>query len=260
MTTAIKHGQFVWHDLMTQDVEKSADFYGELFGWTTHELDMGDDGIYTMLLSNDTPIGGMVKFEMDNVPPHWMPYIAVDDVESVVATFENKGGSVCMPPRDIPNVGRFSIVHDPQGGVISTIKFSTSDGGAPLSSEAGRFCWCELLAKNSSEANEFYKELFHWECEEMKLENDSYWVQKLDGCPQAGVMNMPPGVELEHAAWVVFVSVDDVDGAAKKAQSLGATVQVRPTDIPGVGRFASLKDPNGAVFNVFKGAPGCDQS
>ena len=253
MANDIKHGLFVWHDLMTANVAESADFDGKLFGWTTEELDMGEEGIYTMVLADKVPIGGMVKFEMDDVPPHWMPYVAVDDVETTVSKFEDEGGFVCMRPRDIPEVGRFSIVHCPQGGVLSTIKFTSKEKGAPFSEKAGHFCWCELLAKDSNAANEFYGKVFNWEREDIALENDTYWLQKIDGVPVAGVMNMPPGVEMERAAWVVFIAVDDVDEAAKKAQSLGATVQVRPTDIPNIGRFASMQDPQGAVFNVFKG-------
>ena len=253
MTAGIKHGLFVWHDLLTSDVQKSADFYGNLFGWTFRELDMGSGVKYTMVFSNETAIAGIHKSDEEGVPPHWMPYIAVDDVEDIVSKFESSGGFICMPPRDIPNVGRFSIVHDPQGGVISTIKFYAKEKAAPLSDKTGRFCWCELLAKDSKAANEFYGQLFNWENEEIKLENESYWLQKVDGKPLAGVMNMPPGVELDRAAWVVFIAVDNVDEAAKKAQSLGATVQVRPTDIPNIGRFAALKDPEGAVFNIFRG-------
>ena len=113
---------FCWHELMTRDVPAARKFYCELLGWTTEEMDMGEMGKYTMFKKGEEQIAGMMAMEGDDwkdVPPHWMNYIAVDDVDAAAARVTELGGSICVPPTDIPDIGRFSVIQDPTGGTIS---------------------------------------------------------------------------------------------------------------------------------------------
>jgi len=120
-------GTFCWNELMTADVEKVKAFYTKLLGWTTREMDMGPNGTYTVWVNQGKDVGGCMKIgpEMDNVPPHWMSYIAVPDVDASVRTASNLGGKLIVPPTDIPNVGRFAILGDPGGAAISIITFQS---------------------------------------------------------------------------------------------------------------------------------------
>ena len=121
--TLPRTGTFCWTELMTRDVEKAKKFYSALIGWKIAAQDMGG---FTYHLINvpgtDDQVGGMMQMEgpqWQGIPPHWMPYIAVDSVDQCAKRAQELGGKVKMPPTDIPNVGRFCVIEDPTGAVIS---------------------------------------------------------------------------------------------------------------------------------------------
>lgn len=115
-------GTFCWNELMTPDTEAARSFYQELFGWTSRDVDMGDYGTYTIFSSGEKDIGGMCALSKEDVPPHWMSYVAVDDVDAATEKAEQLGGMQCVPPTDIPEVGRFSVITDPSGATIALYK------------------------------------------------------------------------------------------------------------------------------------------
>ena len=115
----------------------------------------------------------------------------------------------------------------------------------------GDFSWCELLTRDVEGSKKFYRDVLGWEMEEMPMEGSSYTVIKAGGQSVAGIMTMPPEVPQQVPShWGSYVTVDDVDAVAKKAQGAGATIVVPPTDIPKVGRFCTFQDPQGAVLSV----------
>ncbi|MCK4873642.1 MAG: VOC family protein [Phycisphaerales bacterium] len=123
-STKPKQGTFCWTELMTRDAAAAKAFYTELIGWTTSEMPMGGAGTYTMFTPPGAKesVGGMMQMdgpEFEGLPPHWMPYIAVDDVDASAEKVKALGGSIKMPPTDIPNIGRFCVIEDPTGAVIS---------------------------------------------------------------------------------------------------------------------------------------------
>ena len=116
----------------------------------------------------------------------------------------------------------------------------------------GDFSWCELLTKDVEASKEFYKELIGWTMEDVPMENSSYTILKANGQPVGGIMKMPPQVPAEAPPhWGTYVTVDDVDAVAQKAQQLGAKILVPPTDVPDA-RFCVFEDPQGAVLSVIK--------
>lgn len=93
-------------------------FYDQLFGWTTTNVDMGPMGTYAMFQQSSPNLGCIVRVkspEWDGLPPHWAVYVQVDNVDTRAQKAEELGGKVCVPPFDIPNVGRACIVLDPEG-------------------------------------------------------------------------------------------------------------------------------------------------
>ncbi|MCA1593410.1 MAG: VOC family protein [Acidobacteria bacterium] len=121
------HGSFCWNELGTKDAEAAKKFYAELLGWQLKECDADDaPSVYTEIVVGDKQVGGIYKMgqECGDAPSQWMPYIAVDDVDDSVRRVWELGGKVCVPPTDIPNVGRFSVVSDPTGATISLITMS----------------------------------------------------------------------------------------------------------------------------------------
>ena len=120
----------------------------------------------------------------------------------------------------------------------------------------GAFSWSELMTADPAAAAAFYAELFGWKVEEMDMGTGPYRVLKVGESSVGGIMGNPPGATGMPSAWGCYVTVDDVDSTARRCAELGGKVLMAPTDIPQVGRFAVLQDPQGAVLNAISYAPG----
>lgn len=116
-------GRFCWRELVSDDPATSIAFYGGLFGWGSGEMDMGPHGTYHLWRQDGSDHGGMMKrtAEWGEIPCHWMLYVLVDDVDERAAAVPELGGRVCVPPTDIPGVGRFCVVDDGAGGTLSLL-------------------------------------------------------------------------------------------------------------------------------------------
>ena len=119
-----QHGAFSWCELMTTDVDAAKVFYTRLFGWDTEDTTM-PGMTYTVVKAGSQGIGGIMPIPKDaqGMPPMWGAYVTVDDVDSTAKTATQLGAMLLVPPRDIPNVGRFCVIQDPQGAVISAITY-----------------------------------------------------------------------------------------------------------------------------------------
>jgi len=119
-----QHGTFSWNELTTADVTAAKGFYGELLDWQFQDIDV-DGMTYTMIKSADKELGGMMATpaEAQGMPPAWGAYVTVDDVDARAARVEQLGGKVFVPPQDIPDVGRFTVIQDPQGATLMLITY-----------------------------------------------------------------------------------------------------------------------------------------
>ena len=117
-------------------------------------------------------------------------------------------------------------------------------------SQPGAFSWCELTTTDVASAKAFYSQLFGWNIEDMPMEGMTYTVLKVGDEAVGGIMPMPPQTQGAPPHWGTYVTVADVDATARQAEALGGRLLVPPTDIPGVGRFSVLQDPQGAVLSV----------
>ena len=119
-----QQGVFSWNELATTDVAAAKKFYGELFGWTWQDIQAGEMD-YTMVKLGDREVGGMMTIPADaqGMPPAWGSYVTVNDVDASVTLAESLGGKICIPVQDIPDVGRFSVITDPQGAMLSLITY-----------------------------------------------------------------------------------------------------------------------------------------
>lgn len=246
-------GRFVWHDLMTHDAEKAETFYTQLFGWIVKPMDMGELGTYRMLHAGEEGIGGIVQMPAeDPVPPHWMAYVDVPDIDAALATTRRMGGSVLVPATPIPGVGRFAVIADPTGGAVSPMQFDQSSP-EPTQPTLFGFCWDELMTLDPDRAQAFYSELFGWRWQglDMGPMGTYFLALRAPDKQSGGLMKTPPdGPQMSY--WMSYVFVPSVDEWAGKAQALGATLLVPPMDIPNIGRFAVLQDPVGATFALYR--------
>lgn len=121
-----QHGAFSWCELLTSDLEGAKTFYGKLFGWELEEAANTLPGVdYTLVKCAGQPMGGMMAIppNQSGMPPHWGTYVTVDDVDATAGLTEAMGGKVCLPPQDIPQVGRFAVLQDPQGAVFCVVSY-----------------------------------------------------------------------------------------------------------------------------------------
>ena len=127
------NGSFCWNELSTTDDAAAIKFYTQLLGWQIKSSDMppcegaGSEAappmVYNEIVVDGKHLGGIFKMgaEFGGAPSHWMPYVAVEDVDAKAAQVAELGGKVCVPPTDIPNTGRFCVINDPTGATISLI-------------------------------------------------------------------------------------------------------------------------------------------
>lgn len=123
-------GSFCWNELSTTDDSAAISFYTALLGWEIKSSNVppceGSDAppvAYNEIVVDGKHVGGIFRMgpEFGQAPPHWMSYVAVDDVDAKAAQVAELGGKVCVPPTDIPNTGRFCVINDPTGATISLI-------------------------------------------------------------------------------------------------------------------------------------------
>ena len=114
----------------------------------------------------------------------------------------------------------------------------------------GAFSWCELLTTDVADAKRFYNKLFGWTLEPAPMPGMEYTLVKYGGEQMGGIMTIPPAAKGRPPSWGVYVTVDDVDATAKLAVEMGGKVCMASQDIPGVGRFCVIQDPQGAMINA----------
>jgi uncharacterized protein len=236
-------GQFVWHDHTSNDPQAAQNFYGKLLGWTYEPFET-DQGTYPMITKNGQQHGGFGPSQ-GGAPPAWVGHVVVDDADAAGKRAEEAGGSV-LTAMDIPEVGRFAIIRDPQGAVISA--FAPKGGDNPVGQ--GAFVWDELHTSDLQAAKRFYGDVFGWTANEQDMGGMTYVMFQADGTDRAGAMQQVDEPAPPH--WLTYAGTDDVDATTKKAKDLGGSVIVQPADIPGIGRFSIVADPTGAIIGLFQ--------
>ena len=243
------HGQFVWYELTTPDVDSAKKFYPGFTGWGIQPFDKD----YTMFTTGGVPVAGIFKLSdemrQQGVPPNWMPYVEADNIDATAAKATSLGGRVVAGPADIPNVGRFAVLQDPQGATIGIYKSINKSNAWDGTNIVGRFSWHELMTTDYKAAFEFYRALFGWnKVSEMDMgPGQTYFMYGQGEKMYGGMFNRFGDMQSMHPFWLVYIHVKDV-GKAVNAATKGGAVVVRPQmDIPG-GSIAILGDPQGAPF------------
>jgi predicted enzyme related to lactoylglutathione lyase len=239
-----KIGTFVWHENHSTDVEKAKSFYAELLGWEIEVWKPGEMD-YAMITTGEHMHGGFMAAQ-GQAPSHWLGHVLVEDADEAARRAKAGGGKVLFGPQDIPEVGRFALIADPQGAVVSAF---ASEG--EMASE-GVFVWDELHTSDPEAAKSFYGDVFGWEAADTDMGGMIYTLFKRAGDKDvAGCMQLMEG-NPAPPHWLVYIAAQDVDATTARAKELGAAVFVEPTDIPNMGRFSVLQDPAGAVFGLFQ--------
>jgi uncharacterized protein len=250
---ATSTGQFIWHELMTTDVKGALAFYGKVVGWTAQAMPMGESGAYHVLEAGGRGMGGMMetsKAQRDaGMRPGWIGYISSPDVDADAKRIQKASATVHRPPEDIPNVGRFAPVSDPQGAAFILFKPNPPPGGAPPEATGvGSVGWAELHTTDWKAAFAFYSESFGWKKAEAVDMGPmgTYQMFSTGADPVGGMMNrmdlkLPP-----H--WLYYFKVEGVDAALKRTKDGGGEVLHGPSEVPGGSWILQCRDPQGAIF------------
>lgn len=232
-------GRFVWRELITNELDASARFYGELFGWKIE----GEAGARRSIVAEGKEIGALVP--MIGAPAHWTSYVAVDDVDEAATRATAAGGTVAVPPKDVPGVGRLAVLGDGQGAKITAFR---GHGAAQPLERPGlwEFCWEQLNAGNAARAAAFYTRVFAWKAE---TSDTGLGVFTAGTTQVATLLQAPPGVT---SHWITYVVVPKLGEARDRAKRLGGKVYVEEMPVPGMGRISILGDNVGAVLGIFE--------
>jgi predicted enzyme related to lactoylglutathione lyase len=246
------HGQFVWYELMTNDVAAAQTFYGKAVGWGAQ--DSGVAGVaYTLFTVAGVPVTGLMDLPRDartaGVPPCWIGYVGVDDVDASLAQATALGATVHCPPTDIPTVGRFAAIADPQGATIALFKWLNPGQNQPAPpGTAGHVGWRELMTTDWQAAFPFYETMFGWKKAEA-VDIGAMGIYQLFSTgehPVGGMFNKLPMVPVP--AWLYYVNVGDVGAAVVRVAEAGGQTVNGPMQVPGGSWIAQCRDPQGAMF------------
>ncbi len=118
------HGTLCWADLSTPDAKRATDFYSRLFGWQIENQRTDgteDPSGYEHIKNGEHFIGGIppAAFRPPGVPPHWMAYFLVDDVNASATKAKELGAKLCLAPMMIEGAGRMAVISDPQGATFA---------------------------------------------------------------------------------------------------------------------------------------------
>ena len=248
--------KFVWYELMTTDLAAAEAFYTEVVGWSAK--DAGVTGMsYTIASAGDAMIAGLMvlpdEARQAGGRPGWIGYVHADDVDAKAAEFARAGGAIHRPAADIPDIGRFAVVADPQGAMICLFKpkpMPMPDAGprpAPMGTP-GHVGWRELYAADLDTAFPFYAGMFRWTKAEA-VDMGAMGVYQLfasGGETLGGMMTRPP--HMPAPAWLYYFNVAGVDAAAGRVTAAGGQILHGPMEVPGGMWIVQCIDPQGANF------------
>jgi predicted enzyme related to lactoylglutathione lyase len=253
---ATPQGSFVWYELMTSDPAAAAAFYTKVVGWAA--ADSGMPGMsYTFVKAGETAIGGIMAIPEEakamGAGPAWEGYIAVADVDAAAARAVAAGGKTHKAPEDIPGVGRFAVMADPQGATFMLFRGASGDGPpAAAPGTPGQVGWHELHAGDGASAFDFYAKQFGWEKHE-GMDMGPMGVYQLFGVAGSakdhsigGMMTKMPQTPRPH--WMYYFNVDAIDAAVERINGAGGKVVHGPQEVPGGSWIVNGIDPQGAPF------------
>jgi uncharacterized protein len=250
--TSYPPGTPCWVDLSTPDLQDALRFYGGLLGWEL--VDAGEEaGHYHQALVRGQRVAGIGPTQPGGPPMAvWTMYLSGSDVDAHSAAVKDAGGTVVVEPFDVLGLGRMLAAQDPTGAMFG-IWEPGQHFGAQLVNENAAPTWNELLTRDIEAAMRFYGAIFDYAFEEIP-ESGGYQMMKVDGRVVGGMWQMgdemPPDVP---SNWLNYFHLDDVDAGFDRARELGGELMREPRDSP-YGRLAPVRDPQGGVFSLIRGA------
>ena len=245
-------GLFVWRELITVDPESAARFYTAVFGWKIQGVPF-DGGTYYLVDSGPKQIAGIMALPGGrSVPPHWNPYVSVTDVDAAADRAKALGAQIVFGPVDLPTVGRVATLVDAGGAVMSLFKSAKGDP-EPAPPKLGEFCWEQLNASDPPAAKTFHTGVLGWRAR--PFEGGGLDVFETAAEPPVAVASLVPAPSGAPSHWLSHVVVDGLAEGSARVTANGGRILVPRIDVPRLGAFAVIQDPQGAVLCIFESRP-----
>lgn len=243
------HGRFVWYELLTTDIAAARTFYGKVVGWGARDASTAAFA-YSVFTAGTVEVGGLMdlppEFVRMGAAPRWVGYVSVDDIDGTAERLKQLGGSIYLPPTD-SNIGRVSILFDPQTAALGMVGGPKMGGASDASDEPGRIGWHELLATDAAGAFAFYRALFDWQAAAAENASlDFYQPFAVDGRTIGGVFNKLPRAPVPF--WLYYFNVADMDTAMAAVKAGGGKVVHGPFELTPGHWITRCVDPQGAMF------------
>ena len=246
-------GKVVWNDLVTDDLEKARQFYGELFGWTFEQSAGRGGRPYVIAKSGKVYVAGIVEVQphtKDTSESRWLPYISVPDVDRAATTAESSGASVAAGPMNV-GLGRVAALIDKEGAVFGLVRSRIGDPDDITTAPAsGRIVWTELLSNEPAGAAQFYKAVVGYDARNVERRGGQYTFLTRQSAERAGILKNPSAQA--SPAWLTYFGVEDPAAAAERVAALGGKVILAPSPQLREGTMAVVTDPTGAVLVLQK--------
>ncbi|NSC22413.1 VOC family protein [Streptomyces albus subsp. chlorinus] len=262
LTTDFVPGTPNWLDLGAPDIDAAVAFYTSVFDWEFQSAGPNAGG-YGFFQRGGRTVAAVGPLMEEGASPAWTPYFHTRDADATRAAVEGAGGTVRAAPMDVFTAGRMAQFSDPTGADFGVWQPGDTVG-LDVVMEPETLCWTELYSTDAAAAKDFYTTVFSWSYEDMSMGDDLvYTVFSVPGggregdTGQGGIMQLPQENRDAGSAseWHPYFATEDCDATCTRATGAGATVMIPPTDAPGVGRLAMLKDLAGAPFALIKGDP-----
>jgi len=239
-------GRVVWREHLAPDVEKAKGFYGEAFGWKFQAFPMGEM-TYWVIMEGERGLGGIMQAP-PGVPPCFMSYVSVQDVDAVAQRVEAEGGKVVMGPADLPEVGRMAVFSDFAGAHLCVLRGAKGDDEMPERPPVGWFCWETNMTTDVDRAKDFYNKLFGWTTQPGPGGQGAVFLTQ-EGTMAADLQATQPGMP-PH--WLTYVHVASLADTKARFERLGGKVLMPNIEVPGMGNIAIVQDTAGAVLGLFQ--------
>jgi predicted enzyme related to lactoylglutathione lyase len=240
---SIDKGRFTWFEHLSADTAAAQRFYTEVLPWKVEAVPMPGKS-YSMIKAGDAMLGGFADLPKPGLAPHWISYLSVDDVDASAKRVVAAGGRTLMDAFDVPTVGRMQPIADPFGAAL--FLFRSAEGEPPAPTGPGTFNWNELWCKDAAGALAFYEKALGFTHDAMDMPQGKYYVLKTGDKHRGGIMEAPAA----ETHWLPYVEVADLDGTLGRAVRNGGTQEGDALHLEGIGRFAFVRDPQGARLGL----------